>query len=38
MAGTREQVRADLRVYMSRTGLSLPEIGERVGFARQTVQ
>ncbi len=38
MLQTREQVRADLRVYMSRTQMSLPEIAARTGYQAQTVQ
>ena len=38
MLETREQVRADLRVYMSRTQMSLPEIAARVGYQTQTMQ
>ena len=33
----REEVRSELRVYMSRTGLSAAEIAERAGYARQTL-
>ena len=38
MLQTREQVRAGLRVYMSKTGLSLEDIAGRTGYVRQTLQ
>jgi type II secretory pathway predicted ATPase ExeA len=38
MLPTREQVRADLRIYMSRTQMSLPEIAAGMGYKEQTVK
>ncbi len=35
---SRGAVRADLRLYMSRTGFGLAEIASRSGYARQTLQ
>jgi type II secretory pathway predicted ATPase ExeA len=37
MLQTREQVRADLRVYMSRSRLGLSEIAARSGYSHQTL-
>ncbi len=37
MEATREQVRKDLRIFMSRTGMNLHRIADETGFAPRSL-